>query len=937
MNKPFLLPLLTSLCALVAVHVHAATPPTPPPTNAQPGDTLIILDASGSMNERIRGETKIVIARRAVRELVGSLPDNTRLGLVAYSHRRNACDDIELLIPPGPLDKAAFIAAVDALKPKGRTPVAASLEFAALALNYTKNKASIILVSDGEETCGGDPCATARKLSEQAAGLTIHAVAFDLSARQAKAFACVASATQGRFLQANDAATLKDALVVAVTESTVTVKAEPPAEDLSPATITVPPTVAAGADFSASWTGPNNPGDYLCIVPAGAADDAYENTSYTRQGSPLTMTALLEAGPAEVRYIAGRSRKILGRASLTITPVGITLEAIEESVAGSPIQIGWSGASNRGDYLTIVPKSAGDDVSGKYLETSKGSPVKATTPIQPGDAEIRYLSGQGRKVLARRALRIVPAKVTLEAPMEVVAGSPVDVVWSGPNHDEDFLVIAPKTAADTAWQRPLATRHGSPAKMTAPIESGEAEVRYYSGEGHQVLARRPIKVTAASVTLDGPAEALAGSEIQVTWTGPNNENDFVAIVPKSAADGSWKRTVATRHGSPLTLPVPIEAGDGEIRYLSGLGHKVLARRALKIVAAEVTLDAPAEAVPGSVVDVAWTGPNNENDFIAMVARSAADGSWKRVSYTRGGSPAKVTAPIEPGEAEIRYLSGTGHKVLARRPIKLTAATITLDAPEQVIAGSVVDVTWTGPNLNNDFLVIMPKLAADGAWKRTTYTRGGSPAKVAAPIEPGVSEIRYISGEGNKVLARRPVTVVAAEITLNAPEEIIAGSTVAVEWTGPNNNNDFMAILPKSAPDGSWRNTAYTRAGSPLKLVAPSEPGPAEIRYYSGTEHKVLARRAATVKAAEIRLTAPASAPAGSTVSIEWSGPNHTNDYLTIVPKGAKDGATGKLAYTRTGSPAKVAAPAAAGPAEIRYVNGGDNRVLARTDLTLTAP
>jgi hypothetical protein len=48
----------------------------------------------------------------------------------------------------------------------------------------------------------------------------------------------------------------------------------------------------------------------------------------------------------------------------------------------------------------------------------------------------------------------------------------------------------------------------------------------------------------------------------------------------------------------------------------------------------------------------------------------------------------------------------------------------------------------------------------------------------------------------------------------------------------------------------------------------------------------------------MNLTAPDSATAGSTVSTEWSEPNHTNDYLTIVPKGAKEGVTGKLAYTR---------------------------------------
>ena len=86
--------------------------------------TLIVLDASGSMTERIKGETKMDIAKRAVRELVQSLPDDARLGLVVYGHRRqNDCDDIELLIPPARLDRVAFVAAVNAIQPKGRTPL----------------------------------------------------------------------------------------------------------------------------------------------------------------------------------------------------------------------------------------------------------------------------------------------------------------------------------------------------------------------------------------------------------------------------------------------------------------------------------------------------------------------------------------------------------------------------------------------------------------------------------------------------------------------------------------------------------------------------------------------------------------------------------------------------------------------------------------------
>jgi Ca-activated chloride channel homolog len=80
---------------------------------ADPVPTIIVLDASGSMRERIKGESKMVIAKRAIKELVESLPDGANVGLVVYSHRKsNDCDDIEQLIAPGRLDKADFIAAV---------------------------------------------------------------------------------------------------------------------------------------------------------------------------------------------------------------------------------------------------------------------------------------------------------------------------------------------------------------------------------------------------------------------------------------------------------------------------------------------------------------------------------------------------------------------------------------------------------------------------------------------------------------------------------------------------------------------------------------------------------------------------------------------------------------------------------------------------------
>src|SRR5699024_1221797 len=100
-------------------------------------DVLIVYDASGSMWGQIDGVNKIVIARDVMADLVNGWPDDTNLGVVAYGHRRAGdCRDIETLVEPGPVDRQQFIATVNAIDPKGKTPIAASLQHAADVLKY---------------------------------------------------------------------------------------------------------------------------------------------------------------------------------------------------------------------------------------------------------------------------------------------------------------------------------------------------------------------------------------------------------------------------------------------------------------------------------------------------------------------------------------------------------------------------------------------------------------------------------------------------------------------------------------------------------------------------------------------------------------------------------------------------------------------------------
>ncbi|MEM9208184.1 MAG: VWA domain-containing protein [Pseudomonadota bacterium] len=183
-------------------------------------DLILVLDGSNSMWGQIEGENKIVIARRSVGELIDRLPDGSDVGLVAYGHRvEGDCDDIETLQGLEPLQRDALKAAVDSVTPTGRTPISASLE-TAFGLLDPESAASVILVSDGLETCSRDPCETVRAAKASGLPFVLHVVGFDVGGEDTTQLECAAQAGGGVFLPASDAEQLSDALAAAYEKPT---------------------------------------------------------------------------------------------------------------------------------------------------------------------------------------------------------------------------------------------------------------------------------------------------------------------------------------------------------------------------------------------------------------------------------------------------------------------------------------------------------------------------------------------------------------------------------------------------------------------------------------------------------------------------------------------------------------------------------------------
>ncbi|MBK8533970.1 MAG: VWA domain-containing protein [Candidatus Competibacteraceae bacterium] len=189
---------------------------------------LFILDASGSMRARIDNREKMVIAKEVMTNLLRDLPDTIKVGLEVYGHHsKGDCNDIEVMTPIGQADKATLIQRIQAIDPKGMTPITQSLQVAAEQLKTVEQETTVVLVSDGEETCKGDPCAVVGSLLQQGIKLKIHVIGFDVGGKEKQQLMCIAKAGNGKYFAANNAEQLKSALTEVKQEVVKKVEALP--------------------------------------------------------------------------------------------------------------------------------------------------------------------------------------------------------------------------------------------------------------------------------------------------------------------------------------------------------------------------------------------------------------------------------------------------------------------------------------------------------------------------------------------------------------------------------------------------------------------------------------------------------------------------------------------------------------------------------------
>ncbi|MDP9364304.1 MAG: VWA domain-containing protein [Chloroflexota bacterium] len=227
----------------------------------------LILDVSGSMAQATdTGDTRMEAAKQVLRDVVDGIPDREgiNVGFRVYGHEGDntaagqdvSCESSDLVVPLDGVDKDALEEEIDVLQPTGWTPIALSLERAGedfedigvIAANF------VVLVTDGLETCGGDPCEVAGDLHDGGLAVTTSVVGFGLTPDEQATIACIAEEGGGDVLGAANAAELSAALFEVLSTPVPDIQTPTPAPRVAdPGTRENPIAFGSAADIGGGW------------------------------------------------------------------------------------------------------------------------------------------------------------------------------------------------------------------------------------------------------------------------------------------------------------------------------------------------------------------------------------------------------------------------------------------------------------------------------------------------------------------------------------------------------------------------------------------------------------------------------------------------------------------------------------------------------------
>jgi hypothetical protein len=345
--------------------------------------------------------------------------------------------------------------------------------------------------------------------------------------------------------------------------------------------ISAPDQATIGSKVQIGWSGKQVTGNYITIVPPSAAEGEYRQYAYTAEGATLGLSMPLETGVYEIRLNSESLGKVLARRSINLVAAHVELTFPLQVIGGSEVEIGFSGAVDGDDWITIVPTGAASGAYESYRYCKEGSPLSLHVPEASGTYEVRYVSGFQNHTLIAKPITVMAAFANLHAEPSGYVGHRLPVQWEGPAGSGDYLSISQVGASNESYVTyQLLAKSGNSLELELPVEPGNYEIRYQTGGEHQILARQPLEVLTVATALKVAGPVKAGENFYVDWKGPDGEGDYISILREEEnASIDWSYT---KWRNPIELNAPGKPGRYRLCYMNSK-HRILAETSLEVI------------------------------------------------------------------------------------------------------------------------------------------------------------------------------------------------------------------------------------------------------------------------------------------------------------------------------------------------------------------
>jgi hypothetical protein len=592
------LKLLPFLACLLGAGPAAAEDAQPLPASGSDLPAIVlVLDASGSMGDKVGDTVKFDAARTELGEVVAQYGDQFSFGLVAFGHRKASnCADSEILAKPEALTPDSYKKLLGGLSAKGQAPIAAAISDAASLAGDSDRPLDVVMVADGGDSCDADICVTADALKQKVKGLRIHVVGISDETKDLQPLACIAAATDGKFVATTNESELAQGLS-AVFEAI----ASPPASS----------ETMAAMDDADLQDGP--------LPGMGETTGPGETTVQRSVARPRPgETAVLKSGPPTQSTGQTFVQRILPPPKLERQrPVPVTFKALATEV-GPKLQSG----------LTWRVYNSKANADGTYELISTHREPTPTAALLPGEYLVNAaygLSNLTKKITVENGKSAEETFVLNTGGLALRA-----VLANGEPCPEDSVRYDIMSDEEDQFGNRRTILADAPARTVIRLNAGAYHIVSLYGDANASVDAdvtvEPGRVTEATIKHTGAkitfrlVQSLGGEALANTkWTILTSAGDTVksnagALPTHILAAGSYA-VVAAHGGQSYTRKFSIEPG-GDKQVEVAIEDGATSPEALKAL-----LDPPEGPAPGTGT-LAGDGSGNAVGFDGFSARPA---------------------------------------------------------------------------------------------------------------------------------------------------------------------------------------------------------------------------------------------------------------------------------------------------------------------------